>query len=169
MTGQTTGRIRQGIRILQKIEDSILISLLLLMVVIAVFQIFARNLFDSGIRFGDELIRVLVLWISLMGAMIASRNNSHVNIDMISRYLPRKILKISTVLVGFFTAFVCAVMSWFSYNFVMMEKLGNVIAFAGIPIWVCQSIIPVSFFIISFRYLLLSFTTIFDSYRQTYK
>ncbi|MFA5905329.1 MAG: TRAP transporter small permease [Desulfobacula sp.] len=166
MAGKVTDLIRQGIRTLQKFEDGILISLLLLMISVAVFQIVARNIFDSGIRFGDELIRVLVLWISLMGAMVASRNNSHVNIDLISRYLPRQIQKMSMVLVGFFTSFICAVMSWFSYDFVMMEKLGGVIAFAGIPIWVCQSIIPVSFGIISFRYLLLSFTTLFDSFKQ---
>ena len=169
MAGKKTDRIRQGIRILQKVEDSVLIGLLLLMVFIAVFQIFARNLFDSGIRFGDELIRVLVLWISLMGAMVASRNNSHVNIDLISRYLPSHIKKISTILVGIFTSFICAVMSWFSFNFVMMEKLDNVIAFAGIPVWVCQSIIPVSFAVISFRYLLLSFATLFDSSKQNSK
>ena len=169
MTGKTIDRIRQGIRILQKIEDSILISLLLLMVFIAVFQIFARNLFDSGIRFGDELIRVLVLWISLMGAMIASRNNSHVNIDLISRYLPRQIKKLSTVLVGIFTSFICAVMAWFSFDFVMMEKLDGAIAFSSIPAWVCQSIIPVSFAVISFRYLLLSFTTLFDSSKHKSK
>ena len=166
MAGKTIDLIRQGIRILQKAEDSVLIGLLLLMVFIAVSQIFLRNLFDSGLSFGDELIRVLVLWISLMGAMVASRNNSHVNIDLISRYLPGHIKKISTVLVGFFTSVICALMSWFSFNFVMMEKSEGVIAFSGIPAWICESIIPVSFAIISIRYLLISFTTFFNSYKQ---
>lgn len=166
MAGKTTNRIRQGIRILQKLEDGVLIGLLLLMVFVAAFQILARNLFGSGIRSGDELIRVLVLWISLMGAMIASRNNSHINIDLISRYLPDHIKKYSTVLVGFFTSFICSVMACFSFDFVMMEKADGVIAFSGIPVWVCQSIIPVSFAIISIRYLLISFTTLFDSSKQ---
>ncbi len=166
MAGKAIDLIRQGIRILQKAEDSVLIGLLLLMVFIAVSQIFLRNLFDSGLSFGDELIRVLVLWISLMGAMVASRNNSHVNIDLISRYLPGHIKKFSTVLVGFFTSVICALMSWFSFNFVMMEKSEGVIAFSGIPAWICESIIPVSFAIISIRYLLISFATFFNSYKQ---
>ncbi len=166
MTGKITDHIRQGIRMLQKLEDGILISLLLLMVFIAVFQIFARNVFDSGIRFGDELIRVLVLWISLMGAMVASRNNGHVNIDLISRYLPVHIKKLSTIFVGFFTSFICGAMSYFSYNFVMMEKADGVIAFADIPIWIFQSIIPVSFAVISIRYVLISVTTLFSSSKQ---
>ena len=169
MAGKTADRIRQGIRILQKLEDGVLIGLLLLMVFVAAFQILARNLFDSGIRSGDELIRVLVLWISLMGAMVASRNNSHINIDLISRYLPGHIKNYSFVMVGFFTSFICAVMACFSFNFVMMEKADGMIAFANIPAWVCQSIIPASFAVISLRYLLLSFTTLFDSSKQKIK
>lgn len=166
MANKITDRIRKGIDILQKIEDGILIGLLLLMITIAVFQIILRNLFDSGMNFGDELIRILVLWISLVGAMVASRNNSHINIDLVSRYLPDPVKKFSKVLVGIFTALVCAAMAYFSLNFVMMEKSEGIIAFSGVPAWICESIIPLAFAVISFRYLLLSFTTLFNALKQ---
>lgn len=166
MANKTTDRLRKGIGILQKIEDGILIGLLLVMIFIAVFQIILRNLFDSGMNFGDELIRILVLWISLVGAMVASRNNSHINIDLVSRYLPGPVKKFSALLVGIFTALVCAAMAYFSMGFVLMEKSEGIIAFSGVPAWVCESIIPVSFAVISFRYLVLSFTTLFNALKQ---
>ena len=169
MAGKLTNHIQQGIRILQKLEDGILIGLLLLMIIIAVFQIFLRNLFDAGISFGDELIRVLVLWISLVGAMVASRNNSHINIDLISRYLPGHIKSVSTLFVSIFTSLICAMMAYFSMNFVMMEKLNGIIAFSNVPAWVCESIIPFSFAVISFRYLLLSFMTLIKPFKQSEK
>jgi TRAP-type C4-dicarboxylate transport system permease small subunit len=162
MANKTTDRLRHGIGILQKIEDSVLIGLLLLMIGLAVFQIILRNLFDSGMTFGDELIRILVLWISLVGAMVASRNNSHINIDLVSRYLPDSVKRLSTVLVGIFTSFICAVTAYFSLNFVLMEKSEGIIAFSGIPAWACESVIPLAFAVISFRYLLLSLATIFN-------
>ena len=143
---------------LQKIEDGILVGLLLLMIFIAVLQIFLRNLFDSGILWGDPLVRILVLWIGLIGAMVASRDNHHISIDVISRYLPEQIKKLSNLIISIFTSLVCAVMAYYSLIFVMMEKNEGILAFATIPAWVCESIIPVSFIIISFRYLLLSFT-----------
>jgi TRAP-type C4-dicarboxylate transport system permease small subunit len=143
---------------LQKIEDGILVGLLLLMIFIAVLQIFLRNLFDSGILWGDPLVRILVLWIGLIGAMVASRDNHHISIDVISRYLPDKIKKLSNLIISIFTSLVCAVMAYYSLIFVIMEKNDGILAFATIPAWVCESIIPVSFVIISFRYLLLSFT-----------
>jgi TRAP-type C4-dicarboxylate transport system permease small subunit len=132
------------------------------MIGLAVFQIILRNLFDSGMTFGDELIRILVLWISLVGAMVASRNNSHINIDLVSRYLPDSVKRLSTVLVGIFTSFICAVTAYFSLNFVLMEKSEGIIAFSGIPAWACESVIPLAFAVISFRYLLLSLATIFN-------
>ena len=137
---------------LQKIEDGILVGLLLLMIFIAVLQIFLRNLFDSGILWGDPLVRILVLWIGLIGAMVASRDNHHISIDVISRYLPDKIKKLSNLIISIFTSLVCAVMAYYSLIFVMMEKNDGILAFATIPAWVCESIIPVSFGIISFRY-----------------
>lgn len=158
MTRKKTSFIQTIIRSLQKIEDAVLIGLLLLMIFMAVLQIALRNLFDAGVLWGDPLVRILVLWIGLMGAMIASRDNHHISIDILSRYLPDRTKKLTTLIISIFTSVVCAIMTYFSLGFVMMEKADNLMAFATIPAWVCESIIPVSFAIISFRYLLLSFT-----------
>jgi TRAP-type C4-dicarboxylate transport system permease small subunit len=158
MATHKTGFFRQVIISLQKIEDCILSGLLLVMIAMAVAQIFLRNFFDSGILWGDELVRVLVLWIGLIGAMIASRNNHHISIDIISRYLSEKTKEVTTFITSLFTAVICGVMSWFSLNFVILEKQDHLIAFATVPAWICESIIPISFAIISIRYLILSFT-----------
>ncbi len=160
MTSKNISFVQKLIAFLHKIEDGILIGLLLLMICIAVLQIFLRNLFDSGILWGDPLVRTLVLWIGLMGAMVASRNNHHINIDIISRFLPDHIKKLTNLMVFIFTSLVCAVMAYYSLMFVIMEKNSDIFVFANIPVWVCESIIPISFTIISFRYLLFSFTSL---------
>lgn len=167
MTSKNTSFTLTIITALQKIEDYILIGLLLSMICIAVLQIVMRNLFDSGILWGDELVRILVLWIGLIGAMIASRNNHHISIDVISRYLPAKIKKLTNLMTAVFTSLVCAVMAYFSFVFVMMEKEDGFIAFADVPAWIFESIIPVSFAIISLRYILFSFTHLVKIFKQT--
>jgi TRAP-type C4-dicarboxylate transport system permease small subunit len=153
------------ITLFQRVEDGILIALLLVMIFMAVLQIALRNLFDSGILWGDPLVRILVLWIGLMGAMIASRNNHHISIDVISRYLPDRIKQVATLLVCAFTCLVCAVMTWYSFGFVMMERADKITAFAAIPAWICESIIPMAFAVISARYLLLSGITLVRLFR----
>ena len=166
MTVSKSGRFRKTISFLHKIEDLILTGLLLGMIGMAVSQIFLRNIFDSGILWGDELVRILVLWIGLVGAMIASRSNNHITIDVISRYLPEQIKQVTVLITSAFTAIVCAIMTGFSLKFVILEKQDGLTAFAGVPAWICESIIPIAFAVITARYLILSAITCIDIFNR---
>ena len=42
-------------------------------------------------------------------------------------------------------------------SFVLMERADGMTAFAQVPAWVCESIIPIAFGIISIRYFLFFF------------
>jgi TRAP-type C4-dicarboxylate transport system permease small subunit len=142
------------ISILHKIEDALLVSLLLLMIGLVVFQIVLRNGFDAGIIWADPLVRVLVLWLGLIGAMVASRTDNHISIDIISKYLPRGLQRFTGLLIYLFTAIICALMTWHSARFVLMEKADGMAAFFSMPIWLCELVIPVAFGIITIRYVL---------------
>ena len=148
------------VNVLYRIEDGILISLLLVMILMAVLQIFLRNLFDSGILWGDPFVRVTVLWIGLIGAMIASRNNHHISIDVVSKFLTETLKKISSLLTQLFTAAICGVMTYYSTTFVLLEKEDGINAFASVPVWMCESIIPVAFGVMALRYVILTFQTL---------
>lgn len=144
-------RLIWGVR---KAEDALLVILLLAMITLAVLQIFLRNFFDSGIVWGDALVRVLVLWIGLTGAMAASRTDNHISIDAVSRFLPASVKPLSRLLTCLFTSGISGLMAWHSLRFVLMEKADGIIAFAGVPAWICESVIPAAFAMISLRYLL---------------
>ncbi len=146
--------------VLRKIEDGVLVFLLLLMIGIA--QIVLRNLFESGIFWGDTLVRVLVLWIGLVGAMIAGRDGKHINIDVITRYLPKKFARMTNCIVELFTAVICGVVAWHGVKFVQMEYESGGIAFAKVPAWLCEAIIPFAFVVLAARYLILSFKRLTD-------
>ena len=70
---------------LRRIEDALLVVLLTSMIGVAVAQIFLRNFFDSGLYWGDAAVRVMVLWVAMVGAMLASRNDEHIRIDIAER------------------------------------------------------------------------------------
>ena len=78
-------RLHRG---LLRLEDGLLVSLLVLMVLLATGQILLRNLFDAGLSWGDPSLRLMVLWLALLGAMAATRDDNHIRIDLLSRYLP---------------------------------------------------------------------------------
>jgi TRAP-type C4-dicarboxylate transport system permease small subunit len=143
--------------IINRVEDAILVGLLLLMIVMAVLQIFLRNFFGSGIVWSEVLVRVLVLWVGLIGAMVASRQGNHINIDIMNRYLSGRAKIVVKFVVELFTALICIVVAYYSLEFVQMEFVDGGESFAKVPIWLCESIIPFAFMVISLRYFLLSF------------
>lgn len=149
--------LEQSKIIICRIEDSILVGLLLLMIVMSVLQIFLRNFFAAGIVWSDVLVRVLVLWVGLIGAMVASRHGNHINIDIMDRYLSQRSKIVAKSVVELFTALVCLVVAYYSLLFVQLEFVDGSESFAKVPAWLCEAIIPFAFMVISLRYFLLSF------------
>ena len=143
--------------VIYRIEDSILVGLLLLMIFLSVLQIFLRNFFGAGIVWSEVLVRILVLWVGLIGAMVASRQGNHINIDIMDRYLSGRAKNLVKFVVEIFTALICIVVAYYSLQFVQMEFSDGGVSFAKVPEWLCEAIIPFAFTVISLRYFLLSF------------
>ncbi|MEE9496210.1 MAG: TRAP transporter small permease [Desulfobacterales bacterium] len=142
--------------VLHRIEDGILVAILTLIIGLAAFQILLRNFFGAGIVWGDMLVRVLVLWIGLVGAMVAARQNKHISIDLVARYLPRRFNLPVKAFVELFVAVVCTLAAFYSYVFVRSEFYDGGPAFGQVPVWVCEAIMPVAFGVMALRYLMMS-------------
>lgn len=164
---------------LEKVEDILLICLLLSMILLAVSQIVLRNypklfyflfpdltIVNISIPWADNLIRILVLWIGLIGAMIASRSNKHISIDIISRYLSDKAKRFSTLAVALFTATICGLMAYYSFVFVRMEYQDGMTVFGKLPSWICETVIPFAFAVITLRYIVLAVSSLIRIFRQ---
>jgi C4-dicarboxylate transporter DctQ subunit len=143
------------ILLINKIEDGLLVVILSAMILLAVFQIISRNLFAEGIVWIDPLLRVLVLWVGLAGAVVATRTDHHIRIDVFTKYLPRIFLPYVQRVVYLFTLSVCLLIAWHAARFVYSEFEYGTMAFAGVPSWVAGLIIPLSFTLIAVRYVLL--------------
>ena len=104
------------------VEISMIVLLVSLMVLMAFFQVFMRNAFESGILWGDIFLRHLVLWVGFIGASLATRDNKHISIDALSRILSPKALALTKYLTDTVTIVVCAVLAHAGWKFVMYEK-----------------------------------------------
>ena len=142
--------------ILNHVEDGILVAILTLMIGLAALQILLRNFFGAGIIWSDMLVRVLVLWVGLVGAMVATRQNKHISIDLVARYLPKGFNLPVKAVVELFAATVCALAAYYSFIFVYAEFYDGGPAFGQVPVWVCQAIMPLAFGVMSLRYLMMS-------------
>ena len=113
-----------------------------------------RNLFNDALLWIDPLLRVMVLWVGLLGALVASRQGKHIAIDILNRYVPDHWQRVVLTANSLFTATVCAVIAWHGARFVHMEFSDQSVAFAGVPTWTLEIVIPFTFGVIALRYLL---------------
>ncbi len=136
-------------------ENAFLSLLLSALIILSFLQIISRMFMSSGLNFIDTVNYQLVLWIGLIGAAIATRNNEHINIDVLSRILPRKWKYFVDALTQLFSTGVCALVTWASYRFIRDEMQFGFDVMAGIPSWAFASIIPLTFGVITIRFLVL--------------
>lgn len=151
-------RIFNTIRIIHKIEDWIVVILLASIITFALAQIILRNVFDDGFVWAESLLRVLVLWLGLFGALLAARNTKQINIDVLSKYMSGRLKNYIACMNNMFAAIICIIISYYSIEFLKLEYEASSYAFEKVPFWITASVIPISFFIMSSRYALKAYT-----------
>ena len=119
---------------------------------LAVAQIVLREVFSTGFIWADELIKLLVLWLAMVGSVAASRDNRHIRIDALSRILPDTAIKLTRILVDLFAVAVCAVIAWFSYQYLLLEIEFEDKVLIDTPAWIAHLIVPLAFAVISYRF-----------------
>ena len=135
------------------IENGLLVLLLTGMILLATLQIVLRNGWSTGLSWADPSLRVAVLWITLLGAMAATRDNNHIKIDLLSHFLPKKFNPYVQLTTNLFSAFICGLLAWHGGRFVHFEWQDGNILFASVPAWACELIIPLGFGVMALRFL----------------
>lgn len=152
--------VRRWVEVLARLEQTVLVSLLLIMVGLAFIQVFLRIFLSSGIIWGDVALRQLVLWVGMFGAMVATRESRHINIDILPRLLTGKRKTLLAILIDSFSAFICLLLTVVSFKFVSDEFLFNTKTFLQIPGWIVAVIFPLAFSIITIHFGLNGLTKI---------
>lgn len=134
------------------VESGLLAILLSSMIGVAALQVIMRNFLDSGLYWGDSAVRVMVLWVAMLGAMVASRSDDHIRIDLVNHFLPEHVKRHTKRLINLFTCAVLVLFTWSSAVFVGYEYEDQTIAFGQIPAWICEIIMPIGAGVMSLRY-----------------
>ena len=70
-------------KIIDKITRGTLISLMGMLVISVVWQVFSRYILNAPSTFTDELARFFLIWVSLLGVAYLSGQNAHISIDVL--------------------------------------------------------------------------------------
>ena len=139
---------------LERVERALLFLLFAALVLVAVYQILARNFWGGGLGFGDVFVRIAVLWVTVIGALLASRRDSHIRIDLLTRFLSPRMTTWVGGAAALFTGLVAGTFAWYAAQLVALDYADGVAGIGAIPAWVCELILPVGFALIALKYLI---------------
>ena len=152
-------------RLLMKLEGWLIVLFLSTMVSLTFFQVILRGLYTHAqlhwantllghLDWAEPLVRLLVLWITFIGASLLTGDNKHIKIDLMSALLPPKWVGYRELILAFFAAFISALLVKASIDYVSIEMEFGGSLFVQLPGWVGQLILPIGFAMITFRFLL---------------
>ena len=108
------------------------------------------------LAWGDPALRVLVLWLTMLGAMAATREHHHIHIDLLSRFLAAPLAAPHPGPHRSVRRLVCGLLTWHSGRFVWFEWQDGSLLFGALPAWLCELAMPLGFGVMSLRFLLRS-------------
>ena len=126
-----------------------------MMIGVSVFQIINRQLLGGAfsLTWADELVKIIVLWLAMVGSIAACRDNKHIRIDLVSHVLSGPVLAWSKIVVDLFAAAVCAMIGWQAWRLVREEMGWGDTVFSDVPLWILHAIVPLAFVLISYQFL----------------
>lgn len=126
--------------IISKSFEIFLVAIVALQAILLMAGVFFRYLFDSPIEWGDEIVRYSLIWMTFVGAAMATKENQHIQVDVIDLVLPalgKKILSwfVDAVVIAFMVFMIYygirmtdfqrgtygETLSWFSYAYVYVS------------------------------------------------
>ncbi|HSE12728.1 MAG TPA: TRAP transporter small permease subunit [Rudaea sp.] len=162
MTAMASKRAEKILHHLHRVEDWLLALLVLVLVGLAGTQIVLRVFFETGLAWSDSFSRTLVLWTGMLGALAAVRDDRHIALDLLQRYLSPRVQHVARFVTLGFAALLCASMAWYSTALVAIDYAeglqgsgGSIVA----ALRACQaeSILPVAFGLMALRFALRAF------------
>jgi C4-dicarboxylate transporter DctQ subunit len=136
------------------LETILLVSMLTAMMLVAVGQIIMREGFGTGFGWADELIRLMVLWLALIGSIAACRENRHIRIDALSHVLPDSAVNLIRILVDVFATFICFVIAYQAWRYLQIEIEYEDTVLVDSPAWIAHLIMPAAFALMAYRFLI---------------
>ncbi len=141
-----------------RISEEIFFSLILLSIVcFGLLPIITRSFNNLSFSWTESLSRHFVLWLALFGAGAATQDRKHITVDVISNFVSERIKIGLRLLAGLISTCLCSIFFWYSIKFVIDERAYayESSVFPSIPEWIFEIILPIGFFLLIVRMLIV--------------
>ena len=152
-------------RFLTKAVTWLLMFFFVMMLGIAALQVLLRLFLHTGIPWGDIAARHMVLWVGFFGAYMATREDKHFHIDILTRFLHPKLKAWFAAFSDLFAIVICYFMLQASLTFVSVGMDADSMLFLQVPQRAVAIIVPFGFGLILIQFFLRMIENIVQAVR----
>ena len=125
--------------------------MLAIIVLLPLLEIVGRALLGQGIPGSINYVRHATLWFGCLGAVVAARKSRHISLG-IATHLNGGSKRIADLLANTLAVVTCFILAKAALDMAVAESGSSVRLGGLIPLWLAQSVMPVSFVLLAFRY-----------------
>ena len=97
----------------------ILVVVFVILAVDVIWGVGSRYLLGTQASWSEELARLLMVWLALLGAALVCREDGHLGLDVLVRTWPKQVQRLSRIFVSFLIIlFACGIMAWGGFQLV---------------------------------------------------
>ena len=82
-------------RILERVEEGLLVFLMAVMTVVALVNVFTRYVIRFALAFTEEIVVSMFVWLTLVGTAIAFRQGAHLGFSFLVERCPKSLQRVS--------------------------------------------------------------------------
>jgi C4-dicarboxylate transporter DctQ subunit len=140
-------------KILDRIEELIVVVMLALMTLLTFLQVVMRYAFNSGFSWAVELTSVFFAVMIFVGISYGVRIGAHIGVDALVKKLPAGPRRAASIVVVLLCLLYAGLIFYGSWTYVSKMKLvGIELEDLPIPIWVVRSILPFGYALLALRF-----------------
>ena len=132
---------------------SIAIALLIATFMITINVIY-RVFFDKAFSWSDELVRYLIIYVTLIGCSGCVRRKEHIAIDIVAAFMKnKKVLRVMAVAVSLICAVFSGIITVYGVQLVLkVIRFPQMTAGLRIPQYIPYLMVPIGFLLMTLRY-----------------
>jgi tripartite ATP-independent transporter DctM subunit len=126
-------------------------AMLLVIVALPLLEMMGRPILGQGIPGSINYVRHATLWFGYLGAVVAAKKSRHISLG-VSSFLSGRGKTLADVIANSLAAVTCLVLAKAALDMAVAESSSDVMLGGLIPLWLAQSVMPVSFVLLAYRY-----------------
>lgn len=97
-------------------EDSVVLIVFWVLAFVVFLQFFTRYVINASLGWTEEVARFLLIGVTFIGAVMATRKHSHIAVEFVYAWVPRPLRRVAQAVLDLVSTGFFALLAWYSWK-----------------------------------------------------